>query len=185
MSTFEFHTPQTAPEAARPLLGKAAKQFGFVPGLLAGLANSPSALEGYLTLAGIFEKSSLTRVEQQVVALAVSVENTCEFCVSAHSFIARNLARVNPDIVAALRSRSTLSDPRLDALATFTRRVVGQRGWVDEDDLQAFEDAGFGRAQALDVILGVSLKTLSNYANHIMKTPLDAAFEADRWHRVA
>lgn len=185
MSKFEFHTPATAPEAARPLLEKVAKQFGLVPGLLGGLANSPSALEGYLTLAGIFERSSLTRVEQQVVALAVSVENSCEFCVSAHSFIARNLAKVDPDIVDALRSRSTLSDPRLDALATFVRQVVVQRGWVDERDLETFEDAGFDRAQALDVVLGVSFKTLSNYANHILKTPVDSAFEADRWHRAA
>ncbi len=183
MSTFEFHSPATAPDAARPLLEKVASQFGFVPGLLGGLANSPAALEGYLTLAGVFERSSLTRVEQQVVALAVSVENACEFCVSAHSFIARNLAKVDVDTIQALRNGGKLTDPRLDALATFARQIVARRGWVDDRDISDFEGAGFDRAQALDVVLGVSLKTLSNYANHILKTPVDSAFLADRWHR--
>jgi uncharacterized peroxidase-related enzyme len=185
MSKFQFHTPASAPEASRPLLDKVSRQFGFVPSLLGGLANAPAALEGYLTLAGIFERSSLSRVEQQVVLLAVSVENNCEFCVSAHSFIARNMVKVDADTVTALRSGGKLPNPRLDALATFVRQVVIQRGWVDPAGLQAFEDAGYSRSQALDVILGVSLKTLSNYANHLLGTPVDSAFEAERWHRAA
>ncbi len=185
MSQFEFYSVETAPAGARPLLEKVAARFGFVPALLGGLAESPAALEGYLKLAGIFERSSFSPAEQQVIALAVSVENGCDFCVSAHSFMARNLAKVGSGEVNARRDGGPLNDLRLDALATFVRQIVRQRGWVDNADIEVFIDAGFTRAQVLEVVLGVAQKTLSNYANHLMKTPLDAAFESERWHRAA
>ena len=88
-------------------------------------------------------------------------------------------------MVDALRDGGVLSDLRLDALATFVRQVVRQRGWVEHANIEAFIDAGFTRAQVLEVVLGVAQKTLSNYANHLMKTPLDAAFESERWQRAA
>jgi len=185
VSQFKFHSVENAPTASRPLLEKIAGRFGFVPGMLAGMAESPAALEGYLTLAGIFERSSLSPVEQQVVMLATSVENGCEFCVSAHSFIARNMVKVDSGEVDALRRGGDLKDRRLDALATFTRQVVRGRGCVEDGELQFVLNAGFTRAQVLDVILGVSVKTLSNYINHLLKTPLDAAFEKERWSRAA
>lgn len=181
MSQFRFYSVENAPAASRPLLEKVAGRLGFVPGMLAGMAESPAALEGYLTVAGIFERSSLSPVEQQVVMLATSVENGCEFCVGAHSFIARNMVKVDSAEVDALRRGGKLTDQRLDALAAFTRQVVRGRGWVDDAQLQCFLDAGFSRAQVLDVILGVAAKTLSNYANHLLQTPLDVAFEKERW----
>ncbi len=185
MNQFSLHTISSAPPASRPHLEKAATLFGFVPGLLAGLAESPAALEGYLRLAAALEHSSLSRIEQQVVLLAVSVENGCEFCVGAHSYIARHMAKMGAQDIEALRTGSALSDSRLDALARLARTIVQQRGWVDPGELDEFLAAGFSRAQVLDVVLGVAMKTLSNYANHILDTPLDAAFESERWYRAA
>lgn len=181
MTNFRFHDLESAPAASRPLLEGARRTLGFIPGLYAGMAESPAALKAYTELSAIFSRSGLGPVEQQVVLLAVSVENACEFCVAAHSFVARNVTRVPPAVIDALRAGGSLPDARLDALAVFARRVVRSRGRVSEADLRAFLEAGYSQSQVLDVVLGVAMKTLSNYSNHVLDTPVDAPFAAERW----
>jgi alkylhydroperoxidase family enzyme len=97
--------------------------------------------------------------------------------------IAKNAAKVPAPIIEALRSGGKLPDPKLDALATFSRIAVRKRGWVDEPTVKAVIDAGYDRGQLLEVILGISMKTWSNYANHFMGTSLDKEFESGRWTR--
>ncbi len=180
MSIFSIHDEQTAPEASRAILEGAKAKYGFLPNLLGGLAEAPAALEAYVTLSDIFDKSSFTPVERQVVILATSAENGCEYCVAAHSTVAFML-RVPDDVIGALRDGRPIADARLEALRNFAETVVRKRGWADEDDVQAFLAAGFDRAQMLDVVLGVAFKTLSNYANHLIATPVDAAFAPRTW----
>ena len=184
MSHYPFHTPDSAPEAARQTLAESARKLGFVPNLYAGLANAPAALEGYLAVSACFDKCSLTPAERQVVLLVTSVANGCEFCVAAHSMIAKAMVGVPADVVAALREQREPDEARLAALAAFTRAVVEERGWVaDHPAFIRFLSAGYTPAQALEVVLGVTQKTLSNYANHLLGTPLNPAFEPERWTR--
>ena len=182
MSTFKLHTLQTAPTGALPILEAAQKGLGFIPNLYAHLAEAPVALEGYKNLGALLEKSSLTPEEQQVVLLTVSHENRCEYCVAAHSFIARNLVKVDSARVDALRGNSCLQDAKLNALSALTRAVVRERGWVNgRQELQDFYAASYTQQNALEVILSVDMKTLSNYTNHLTTTPLDAAFAGETW----
>ncbi len=180
MPTFLVHTPESAPEQSRAHLDAAQTKFGMVPNLLGILATAPAALGSYLAVTGELEGSSLTPVEQQVVLIATSVENRCEYCVSVHSALA-NMVKMPAQTLEALRAGSDPEDPRLGALARFTRHVVEERGWVDAAEIEAFLSAGFGEQQVLEVVTGVALKTISNYMNHIADTPLDAAFEPLRW----
>ena len=94
MSTFKLHTLDSAPAGSLPILETASKTLGFIPNLYAHLASSPSALQGYKQLGALLEQSGLTPEEQQVVLLTVSAENGCEYCVAAHSFLARNMVKV-------------------------------------------------------------------------------------------
>lgn len=181
MSNFTLHSPESAPAESRDTLANINKQIGFVPNLMAGLAEAPAALKGYMGLSEQYGKSSLSAQEQQVVLLATSVINTCGFCVAAHSFVARNMAKLDDASLQALRSGEALPDPRLNALAQFTRAVVNERGWVNGKTLDAFLAAGFSKAQVLEVITGVALKTLSNYANHVLETPVNEQFKAEVW----
>lgn len=183
MSSFALHTPDTAPAAARPLLEGAKAKLGFVPNLYAHLAEAPSALEAYFQLSAQFDKTSLSPVERQVVLLAASVENGCEFCVAAHSMVARKMAHAPDPVVDALRAGQPLPDARLQALASFTRAVVRQRGWVADAPLATFLAAGYTRQQSLEVVLGVAMKTLSNYANHLTGTETNPEFDAEAWSR--
>jgi uncharacterized peroxidase-related enzyme len=181
MTHFTIHTAETAPDAARPLLQGARSKLGFVPNLYAALAESPAALSAYLTLSDLLGETSFTPTEQQVLALAVSAENQCGYCMAAHSTIARHMVQVPGAIVDALRDGRALEDSRLEALRRFAQTVVADRGEVRGRPLEAFLAAGFSHQQAIEVVLGVAMKTLSNYANHLFDTPVDAAFKGETW----
>ena len=182
MSTFKLHTVASAPAGSIPILVAANKSLGFIPNLYAHLAESPATLQAYKQLGTLLEQSAFTPEEQQVILVAVSVENRCAYCVAAHSFIARNMVKIPADTITALRSGSALPNAKLNALATFTRAVVRERGWVaDSHELKNFFAAGYTQQQVLEVVLGVSMKTLSNYINHLTDTPLDAAFANEAW----
>lgn len=182
--SYQIHTPETAPEGAREILTGARANFGFVPNLLGMMATAPALLKAYTTLSRIFEESSFTATERQVVLLTVSYENGCEYCVAAHSVIA-GMQKVPTAIIEAIRSHTPIAEPKLEALRQFTAKVVRSRGWPAQDDLRALNDVGYGPQQVLEVILGVGLKTISNYANHIAETPLDTAFAKAAWAKAA
>lgn len=180
MSKFRIHDLESAPAASRNLLEKAKGKFGFIPNMLAVMAESPATVKGYLTLSGILEESAFTPAERQILLLTTARENGCEYCVAAHTMgaIKANAAK---EVVDAIRDDTPIADERLAALHRFCRLMVENRGWVPEPEIKAFLDAGFTRAQVLEAVLAVSLKTLSNYVNHIAATPLDPAFKAVAW----
>ena len=180
MTEFHTHTIESAPEASRPTLEGAKKAYGAVPNLLGVMAEAPALLEAYVTVGKIFDKSSFTPTERQVVLITVSALNQCEYCVAAHSVIA-SMQEVSRDVVDAIREGRPIADPKLEVLRAFAAAVVTHRGFVTDDQVQAFLAAGYGRAQVLEVILGVGMKTLSNYTNHIAGTELDSAFSGRAW----
>jgi len=181
MTQFTVHTAQSAPAASRPLLEGIGRSFGFVPNLFGVFAESPAALRGALAIFEAFSTSTLSPAEQQLVMLAASEANDCEYCVAAHSTLAKRLAKVDPALVGAARRREPLADAKLDALVTFTRKVVEQRGMLAEAEVAAFLGAGYTRAQLIDVLLGIGMKTFNNYVDHIAHTPLNDQFKAEAW----
>jgi len=183
MTHFPVHTAETAPAASRPLLEGLAKSFGYVPNLFGVFAESPAALTGALAIYDAFSKSSLGPAEQQLVMLAASEANDCEYCVAAHSTLAKRFAKVDPALVAATRRREPLADAKLDALVTFTRKVVEQRGMLADADVATFLETGYTKAQVIEVLLGVGMKTFNNYVDHIAHTPLNDQFKAEAWQR--
>ena len=170
MDTFTVHTLATAPAESRPLLEATKKAWGFVPNLQAMLAESPVALAAYETLFGLVSKTSFSPIEQQVALLAVSVFHGCEYCTMGHTYLARSV-KTPEAVVQALRSRAPLEDARLQALRSFTEAVVRERGHAGDAAVAAFLGAGFTRAQVLEVLVIVALKTISNYGNHLAHTP--------------
>ena len=181
---YTIHNLNTAPEAAKEILAGAKKAYGFVPNLLGTMAEAPALVKAYTTLSRIFEETSFSAAERQVVLLTVSYENGCGYCVAAHSVIAA-MQKVLDDVVGAIREGEPIADPRLEALRRFTAAVVTSRGWPTEGDTKAFLAAGYGKRQVLEVVLGIGLKTLSNYTNHIAETPLDGAFSKATWSKAA
>lgn len=169
MTKFAVHSLATAPEGSRAQLEADAKAWGFVTQLHGTLAESPAALIGYDTLFGLVAASTLSPAEQQVAYLTVSVFNECDYCTMGHTYLARNAA-LPEDEIQALRAGAPLSDPRLNALSTFVRAVVAQRGFVGDAGVEAFLAAGFSRANVLDLVALIAAKTISNYTNHLTNT---------------
>ncbi len=180
MTYFPVHTIDTAPADSRPQLEQIGHSLGMIPNLAGVLAEAPAALEAYFTLGKIFDRTSLTPAERQVVLLSISVENECTYCVAAHSAIAA-MQKVPENVVRAIREGQPISDTRLEALRRLTSAIVSRRGRPDRKDIDRFFAAGFDRRQLLEVIVAVGMKTISNYVNHLAETPLDAAFAKLAW----
>lgn len=182
--SFPQHSIDSAPDGSKAILEGANKALGFVPNLYATMADAPALLEGYTSLSAIFDKTALSPTERQIVLLTASFENGCDYCMAAHTAIS-GMQKVPDDVVQALRDGTPIADAKLEALRVFTRRLVQARGWAEAGDVEALLDAGYERSTVLEVVLGVGLKTMSNYTNHLANTPLDPAFEPARWERPA
>jgi len=180
MSRFAQYTIANAPEPSKPLLARVHKALGFVPNLFATFAESPAVLEGYLAMSGSLDKGALSATERQLVEIAVSTENRCAYCVAAHSTIA-GMFKARPEIVAAVRTGAPVGDAKIDALVTFTRAVVLNKGFVPETAVAAFLTAGYSKAQLLEVVGHVGLKVLANYTHALTGAPLDEAFQPQQW----
>ena len=180
MAEFKVHDIDSAPDKAKPLLESSKDDLSMIPNLHGVFAESPPALEAYQRLHGLFEQTSLSATERNVVWLTINVRHNCHYCVPAHTAIAKS-QDVDEDIIAALRENRPLNDDKLEALRRFTLAVVEKRGEVTGDDLAAFYDAGYAQEQVLDIVLGVAQKVMSNYTNAIAETPLDDAFKTFEW----
>ena len=170
------------PESADILSG-VEKKFGFIPNLMSVFADSPPALQAYLQLSDLISKSSFNPVEQQAILLAVSYENKCDYCVAAHSMMAAKMAGMPEEKLNAIRTGSAIDDRKINELVQFTKEVVEKRGFVSKDSIRRFQEVGYTNQHILEVILGVAMKTLSNYTNHIAETPLDPAFNEFKWNK--
>ncbi len=181
MARLPLRSLEDAPEAARPALATAEKNNGYLPNLLRILANAPVALETYLTVSGINARASLTLAERETVQITAAATHGCGFCVAGHTAIATKKAKLDGETVDALRRLAPISDSRLDAVGDFTRAVIARRGAVTNEELAAFKSTGFDDAAVLEVVLGVSLATLCNFANNLGEPPLNAELEPYRW----
>ncbi len=184
MTEFNPHTTETAPEGSRELLAKVRGNYGFVPNLLAVQAESPTLLQAYLAIGKIFGEGGLDATEQQVVLMTASRLNGCDYCMAAHSTVSRGTG-VPADVVDALRNGTPIADAKLEALRRFTERMVENRGHAGEGDIETLLAAGYEKATVFEVIVGIAMKVLSNYTNHVADTPLDPAFVAERWGEMA
>jgi uncharacterized peroxidase-related enzyme len=168
-------TPATiadAPEKAQPLLEAVKKQLGIVPNMFRLIATSPQALEGYLGLSGALGHGALPAATRERIALAVAEMNGCDYCLSAHSYLGKNLARLDEAEIAANRNGGS-NDPKADAAVRFAVAVTRARGHVAEADLSAVRLAGYGDAQIIEIVQHVALNTWTNYVNEVFKTDID------------
>jgi alkylhydroperoxidase family enzyme len=132
---FQRHTPDTAPEASKPLLADVRGQFGFIPILQGFMAESPELLAAHNALWAAFSQSSLSQHEQQVVFMTAIYENNCHYCMVGHTTMAK-MQKLGDDVIASLRNGGAIADPKLEALHRFTTLVVRDRGFVADHDVQ-------------------------------------------------
>ena len=165
-------TIEAAPNASQPLLQAVKKQFGVVPNLFRLVSTSPASLEGYLGLNGALGKGELPAATRERIALAVAEINGCSYCLSAHTYLGKNIAKLDDAEIAANRQGGS-NDRKADAAVRFAANVARERGHVSEDDLKTVKGAGYDDAQVIEIVLHVALNTWTNYINEVAKTDID------------
>jgi alkylhydroperoxidase family enzyme len=178
---FTIYTKQNAPQESAQLVARSIKAYGFLPNLHGVMAQAPATYKTYLDTFDIFaNETTLTALEQQVVMQTSNYENNCHYCMPGHSMLMK-LAGMPADVIEALREGTPIADARLEALRAYTRQLIEQRGHVTDAQLQALFDAGYTKRQALEVLVGLAAKLLSNFTNAIAKTEIDTPVKAFAW----
>ena len=163
---------EASPAAAQPLLQAVQKQLGVVPNLFRLVGNSPAALEGYLGLNGALAKGALEGPTRERIALAVAEVNGCGYCLAAHTYLGRHLAKLDDAEITANRNGAS-NDPKADAAVRFAVKVARERGHVSEADFAAVKAAGYSEAQVIEIVVHVALNTWTNYFNEAFQTDVD------------
>ena len=165
-------TIEAAPAASQSYLQAVKAQLGVAPNLFRLVANSPAALEGYVSLFGALGKGELPAATRERIALAVAEINACNYCLSAHTYLGRNVAKLDDAEMAANRN-GTSNDGKADAAVRFAVKVARLRGHVTDADFQAVKTAGYSDAQIIEIVQHVALNTWTNYINSVAETEID------------
>ncbi len=171
MSTITIPTYETSPEASKPLLDAVNAQLGVIPNLFRLVGQSPAALEGFLGLNGALGKTLNVKTRERI-ALAVAEVNGCRYCLSAHSYLAANLAKLDEAEILANR-RGHSHDAKADAAVAFAAGIARTRGQVGAEALAAVRAAGFGDAEIVEIIVNVAVNFLTNLVNNVAETEID------------
>ncbi|MDO4223132.1 MAG: carboxymuconolactone decarboxylase family protein [Acinetobacter sp.] len=174
MNRLTVHSIETAPEESKARVETVLKNNGFIPNLIGVLANSPQALAMYQEVGKLNAASSLSKEEIEVIQITAAAHNGCDFCVAGHTKIATKLLKMPENVLTALRNRTSIDDnEKYQTLAQFTMQLIDQRGKVSDEAVQAMKAVGYNDQNILDVVLGVALATLCNYANNVAQTEIN------------
>jgi uncharacterized peroxidase-related enzyme len=172
MSRLTIPTVESSPTASLPLLEAVKKQLGVVPNLMKLVGNSPAALEGYLSLSGALAKGKLGVKTSERIALTIAEINKCDYCLSAHTYLATKVAGLDANEIHQNRLGKS-DDSKANAAVTFAANVAKHRGHVAEDDVNQAKAAGFTDGEIVEIVLHVALNTFTNYVNSVAQTDVD------------
>lgn len=156
---------------AKSLLEAVEKTLGKVPNMMGAMANSPAVLEAYLNFSGALAKGTLSPKVREQIALAVGEQNDCQYCLAAHSTLGK-FAGLDGDEIADSR-RGVSQDGKTQAILSFAKKLVTERGRVEETDVVQLRDADLNDGEIAEVIGNVALNLFTNYFNHAVDTVID------------
>jgi alkylhydroperoxidase family enzyme len=180
MTNFPVHTVATAPERSKPAMQQLQSAFGMIPNIVGVMATSPVLLNSLVGLFGNVHGGSFTEAQVQIVLLTDAVTNASTWAVAFHTALALKEG-IDPADVQAIREGGLPREDKFAALSALARTMIEKRGRLDNQDVDRFIAAGFGKDHALEVIAIVAASTITNYTGSITKTPLDAPFQAHAW----
>lgn len=180
MSHFILHTIESAPEKSKPALQMLAEKFGFLPNVMATMAQSPTLLNGFVGSFGSFHGGSFDEAEKQILLLTNAVALKCPWTVAAHSTFALEDGIPVAEITA-IRSGSLPQDRKYAALSGLTKTLIDKRGILDKTDIEKFTGAGYSETQMFEVITGVGISTMAATTTNMAATPVEERFQAQRW----
>ena len=180
MTSFPVHTIETAPERSKPALLQLQSAFGMIPNIAGAIATSPVLINSLIALFGNVHGGSFTEAQIQIILLTDAVTNGSTWAVAFHTALALKEG-INPADVQAVRKGHLPEDSKLAALSSLAKTMIEKRGRLDDEDINRFIAAEFGKDHLLEVIAAVAASTITNYTGSITKPPLEAAFQKHAW----
>ncbi|GLS34872.1 alkyl hydroperoxide reductase AhpD [Mesorhizobium tianshanense] len=171
MSRLSIPARGDVPEASKPILDAVHKQLGVVPNLFRLIGSSPAVLTAFTSFQGALSKTLDVKTRERI-ALAVAQVNGCDYCLSAHSYLGLNLAKISPEEIA-LNRKGASGDAKANAAVQFAVKVAKERGHVSDADIKAVRDAGFTDAQVVEIVGLVAENSFTNYLNVVAQTEID------------
>ncbi|WP_296739571.1 carboxymuconolactone decarboxylase family protein [Mesorhizobium sp.] len=180
MQRFNLQTIESAPEKSKPTLAALKERFGFLPNVMATMANNPVLLNGFANAFGSFHGGSFDEIEKQVLLLTNAVTIKCPWTVAAHSTFAIEDGIAESE-VEAIRQGKLPKNPKYAALSALTKALIEKKGNVSDADIDAFTAPGYSKAQILEVVTGIGVSTMAATTTNMAGTPIEERFQAQLW----
>ena len=180
MTTFPVQTMESVPEGSKPALRQLQSAFGMIPNIAGAMATSPVLINSLVGLFGNVHGGSFTEAQVQIVLLTDAVTNASTWAVAFHTALALKEG-IDPADVQAIREGRPRKDSKFVALSALAKTMIEKRGRLNDEEVNRFLAAGFGKDHLLEVIAAVAASTITNYTGSITKPPLDAPFQAHAW----
>lgn len=171
MARIQSVTEEKASGDVKAIYATIKQKMGKIPNIFLNMGNSAAVLKAYFSLSDIVETTSLDPKLREKIALIVAESNHCNYCLSAHTAIAKGKGISEEDILQARKADSL--DAKTHAILAFTKLVVDNRGNVAEKDVNALKAAGVTDAELVEIILVININMFTNYFNHITDPKID------------
>ena len=171
MSRLAIPARDDVPEASKPILDAVHRQLGVVPNMFRLIAQSPAALQGFTANNGALAKALDVKTRERI-ALAVAQVNACDYCLSAHTYLGLNLAKISPEEVA-LNRHGESGDAKANAAVSFAAKIVRERGRVSDADIRAVREAGFSDGAIVEILAVTAENIFTNLLNIVADTDID------------
>ncbi len=163
--------PEAASAQAKEILSAMKAHLGWVPNLFTTLALSPAALRGYWSFTNALAKGVLSAGLREQIALTVAGRNSCDYCASAHTALAKAAGVTSEEAMQSLAGEA--ADERTAAALSFAKTLVDERGRVGDQNVEAVRGAGFNDGEIVEIIANVAMNIFTNYFNHVAGTEID------------
>lgn len=164
--------PEEVTGKTKDLFNAVQAKLGVVPNMMRTMGNSPAVLEGYLNLSGALSHGKLSAKTGELIALAVSESNSCDYCLAAHTFIGEKLVKADPAVLHAARTGNS-TDAKTEAILQLAKTLISKNGLVSDDDVNKAKNAGISDAEIAETVAHTALNVLTNYFNNLANTEID------------
>jgi uncharacterized peroxidase-related enzyme len=172
MTRLKAISPDEATGKTKELFNAIQGKLGLVPNMMRTMGNSPALLEGYLNLSGALSHGKLGAKTGELLALAISEKNDCDYCLSAHTFIGEKLLHIDANTLQNARNANA-ADAKTDAILKFANVLVNKQGLVSDADVDTIKAAGLTDGEIGEIVGHVALNVLTNYFNNTANTSID------------
>lgn len=171
MSRVNTVSPDKANAEVKKIYKQLENKLGRVPNIFQNMGNSAAVLKGYLGLDEALSKTSLDPKIKEQIALTVGQANHCQYCLSAHTAIAKHAGLPDQDIIQARHGQA--KDPKTQAILKFTITVVNNKGKVTNQDVASLKAAGVTDTELVEIILAITMNLFTNYFNLVTDPKVD------------